>query len=103
MEANLRRQIHEDRALILDYLNNVYPLSLPERELLDALLDLPRPIDTHKARRDVAYLQDRGLLSREKVAHPVTKKPEQRVKLTADGVTFCERGKPWGEIEDLDD
>ena len=98
-----RSIIREDREMVLDYLNIVYPQSMLERELLDGLLDLDRPIDSHKARRDLAYLQGRGLLRRFKKEHPLTKRPQQRVELTPNGLTFCERDKPWDDIEDLKD
>lgn len=94
-----RRAIYEDRELLLDYLNSVYPLGLTERDILDTMLDLPRPVEGHKVRRDLAILADLGLTQREKRKHPITKKPSLYWKLTAKGVRFCEANKPWESFE----
>ena len=98
-ENALRRQTREDRALVLDMLNSVYPGGLIERDLLDELLDLPRPIEGHNARRDFGYLKQLGLIESLREEHAVTRKPIIRWRLTGLGVQFIESGTDWGKIE----
>lgn len=92
-------QIRDDRALLLDFVNAVYPASIAERELVDVMMDLPDPVSPEYVRRDIGYLADRGLIEREMPPHPVTGERAARWKLTAAGVTFIERDKPWPELE----
>jgi len=93
------RQLREDRGLLLDLLNSVYPNSLAEAELIECLIELPRPIDSVHAQRDLGVLRGRHLIERLDDPHPITKQRQIRWRLTADGVTFVERNKPWGRIE----
>ncbi|HUX17302.1 MAG TPA: hypothetical protein VMW52_12575 [Phycisphaerae bacterium] len=95
----LQRQTREDRGLVLDMLNSVYPASLPERAILDSMLDLPRPVHGHNVRRDLGYLEDSQLIARTFDTNPFTKAKEVRWSLTSRGVSFVEAGKPWERIE----
>jgi len=94
-------QIRECRSLILDYVNSVYPSSLLEDDLVEVLFNLPDSIDPAYAKRDLGYLQARGLIELDVTEHPVRKTKQRRWRLTARGVTFIERQKPWSEIEAL--
>ena len=91
--------IREDRALLLDFINAVYPVSIAERQLIDVMFDLSEPLSDEYVRRDLGYLEARGLIESEIVEHPVKKQKAKRWKLTAAGVTFIERDKPWNELE----
>lgn len=105
------REIRLCRGFLLDALNSVYGKTfapyLDEREIIDVCLELTNPISEDYVRRDLAYLRDRGLVECE-TAQADSKTPSERQlprvrrwRLTAKGVTFCERGKPWMEIEAL--
>jgi len=98
-EQALRRQVREDRGMILDMLNQVYPAGLIERDLLDSVLDLPRPVEGHNARRDLGYLGQLGLIESLREVHPITHRPCVRYRLTAKGVQFVECGKDWAAVE----
>jgi hypothetical protein len=104
-------RLRECRGLLLDFLNGPYPGSMAERDLLDVCMDLPEPIDEDYVRRDLGYLEARGLVRRVVQASPAPRpgcagEPPRypkavRWSLTADGVTFIERGKPWADLEAL--
>jgi len=95
--------IRESRALLLDFLNAAYPKWLPEDELVDVMLDLPDPQTADYTLRDLAYLQQRGLVERSVERHPVRPhEREKRWRLAAEGKTFVERDKPWDDLEGKD-
>jgi hypothetical protein len=91
--------IRESRALLLDFINQVYPASLAEDQLLEVMAELPEPVAPAYLARDLGYLEARGLVAHEWAPNPATGERAKRWKLTADGVTFMERGKPWDELE----
>jgi hypothetical protein len=94
-----RSQIREARGLVLDFLNATYPASLDEGQIIQVMLDLPEPVVEEYVRRDLGYLKARGLIQDEWAEHPVRKTRVHRWLLTARGVTFLERSKPWDELE----
>jgi len=94
-----RHHIREDRSLLLDYLNSTYPAGLIEQDLLDVMLDLPDPVEGDLVKRDLGYLDARGLIEKRILPHPTRKAKVVRWYLTADGVSFIERDKPWSSLE----
>lgn len=96
---NEAEQIRESRALLLDFLNAPYPAGLREDKLLEVMLSLADPQPENDTRRDLGYLEARGLIAKRREKHPVTGKPMILWALSAAGVTFVERDKPWGELE----
>lgn len=95
-------RIREIRSLLLDFLNSTYPASLEEEMVITVMLELHDPIPEEYTRRDLAYLQGRGLLERLVEDHPARSHAKTvRWVLSAKGVSFVEHGKPWGELEDL--
>lgn len=92
-------RVRECRSLVLDFLNAVYPAGLAEEDLIGILLDLPEPIAEDLARRDLGYLQARKLVERHIEPSSAERRKITRWMLTADGVTFVERGKPWSDLE----
>jgi hypothetical protein len=90
-----KHQINECRNLLLDFINSVYPASIAEDDLLDVMLDLPRPVPHELTRRDLGYLEARGFIAGEITDHPIYKQKTKRWKLTAAGVDFVETGKAW--------
>lgn len=92
-------QIREDRSLLLDYINSVYPESMAEDDLLDVMVSLPNSSPPDHTRRDLAYLEARGLIEPALQQRPGHRTPVKRWKLTAKGLTFVEHNKPWAELE----
>jgi len=93
-------QIREDRGLVLDFINAVFPRSIREEELIGVMLTLDEPVAKEYVQRDLGYLAARGLIVSEVADHRVRRREKvRRWKLTADGVTFVERDKPWDELE----
>lgn len=93
------QQIRECRSLVLDYVNSVYPETIAEDLVAQVMGELPEPLAPEFVRRDLGYLRDRGLIEPELRENPVTRRKERRWRLTAAGVTFIERGKPWSDLE----
>jgi hypothetical protein len=91
--------IRETRGLLLDFVNSVYPASMADDLIFSVMADLPQPMAEDLVRRDLGYLQARALIEESWAPHPVTRTKVHRWTLTADGVTFVERGKPWDELE----
>ncbi len=55
-------QIRECRALLLDYVNSVFPSSMPEDDLVNVLFGLPDSVPEEYVKRDLGYLAARGLI-----------------------------------------
>jgi hypothetical protein len=96
--------IRENRALVLDLINAYYPRSVAQDVLIAACLDLPDPVPAAYVERDLAYLAGRDFIDGEDFPATDRRAPAHKVrrwKMTARGVTFCERGKPWDHVEAL--
>jgi hypothetical protein len=99
LDAALRRQIREDRGTILDILLIVHPEGILEDDLLDAMLEQPRPVDRRFCRRDVGRMQRFGLIEfvseRNDAGRTVI-----RWYITSDGIAFVGAGKNWDALEE---
>ena len=97
--------IHEDRNLILDFLNSAYPNGMLEERLVGVMNDLDeKPSEPEITVRDLGYLEARRLVEKNESRHPVTGRRQTRWRLTAKGLAFVERGRPWESVEsDHDD
>lgn len=88
-----RKRIAEDRRIILDWLNAVYPRSLAEETILEAASQMTEPLGPDMLNRDLAFLAGLGLTVRSREPHPFkVHVQETRWALTSDGILFIERG-----------
>ena len=99
----LRRAIREVREILLDLMDAAYPVSVRELDLTRGMsaATMPRPIPAAKTLKDLAYLEGLGLAVQQVTRNPATGEPMIRWTLTAKGKLFCERNKPWPQIETL--
>jgi hypothetical protein len=94
-----RKKIRDMRSLLLDFINAVYPCAMSETDLVETMYALPDQVCEEFTQRDLQYMKDRGLIEEVWWVHPVSKARVKQWKMTASGVTFMEREKPWAELE----
>jgi hypothetical protein len=99
-------EIRFSRGVLLDSVNASYPAWLEEGIIVRGLCSQDSALLPIHVQRDLAYLLSRGLIEKLEQPNPsggpdaAGRRPMvTRWRLTADGITFVERGKPWVAME----
>lgn len=82
IEKSKREQV---RWLVLLTLNAARPVGAPETLVLQCIQDVPLPVTGHELRRELDYLEERGLIEIDGKDGPTW-----HAKLTRDGIDVAE-------------